>query len=165
MNARNQILIVAQTSALANKLHLWLGAEGYWVTAVSTFAAAKLHLELQPMLVITELKLGEYNGLHLAIRANANRIPALIIGERDRFFEAEAEQAGAGYFGVDEITGEKIISYVESHVRFAREHELDDAHLAWIDQGSGVRIQGDGGPETGISLPLVNPAVRRERVN
>ena len=160
MNGRHQILIVTQTPALANDLSAWLGPRGYWVTAAGTYAAAKFHLEMQPSVVITELKLGEYSGLHLAVRASLSHVPVLVIGDRDRFFEHEAEQLGATYLAFSELNCERILSYVESQIAHsdARDHDL----LAWIDQSTVARMRGDGSGAP-ISLPVHTG--RRSRVN
>ena len=61
---------------------------------------------MKPGVVITELKLGAYNGLHLAVRANATSIPVVVLGERDAFFEREARQLGTTYIAYDEATRE-----------------------------------------------------------
>ncbi len=160
MNGRHQILIVTQTPALANDLRAWLSAHGYWVTATDTYGAAKFHLEMQPSMVITELKLGEYNGLHLAVRANSNHIPVLVIGDRDRFFELEAEHLGATYLAFGEVNRERILSYVESQIAHsdARDHD----HLAWIDQST-VASMRDESSDTPTSLPVHTG--RRLRIN
>jgi DNA-binding NtrC family response regulator len=160
MNGRHQILIVTQTPGLAADLRGWLSAHGYWITAADTYGSAKFHLEMQPSVVITELKLGEYNGLHLAVRANASHIPVLVIGDRDRFFEHEAEHLGAAYLPFGEVSRERILSFVESQIAHsdAREHD----HLAWIDQSTvaGMRGEASGTP---TSLPVHTG--RRLRVN
>ena len=156
MNGRQQILIVTQTPALANDLRAWLSAHGYWITATDTYGAAKFQLEMQPSLVITELKLGEYNGLHLAVRANSNHIPVLVIGDRDRFFEHEAEQLGATYLAFGEVNRERILSYVDSQITHpdARDHDQrDHDQLAWIDQSTVASMQGEGSG-TPTSLPV-----------
>jgi len=160
MNGRHQILIVTQSPALANDLRAWLSAHGYWITAADTYGAAKFHLEMQPSMVITELKLGEYNGLHLAVRANSSHIPVLVIGDRDRFFEHEAEHLGATYLAFDEVNRERILSFVESQIADsdAREHD----HLAWIDQSTVASMRGEASG-TPASLPV--HMGRRLRVN
>ena len=160
MNGRHQILVVTQTPALASDLRAWLSAHGYWITATDTYGAAKFHLEMQPTVVITELKLGEYNGLHLAVRASSNHIPVLVIGDRDRFFEHEAEHLGATYLAFGEVNRERILSYVESQIADsdARDHD----HLAWIDQTTVASMRGEssGNP---TSLPVHTG--RRLRIN
>jgi hypothetical protein len=64
---------------------------------VSDFATAKELLGTNPELLITELKLGAFNGLHLAIRAGAQGTPTIIIGDPDPVLEAEAKRQRARY--------------------------------------------------------------------
>lgn len=122
MTQRHQILIVAETQALANKLRGWLNASGYWTTVVGSYAAAKFHLEMQPSMAIAELRLGEYNGLQLAVRASSSHVPVLVLGERDRFFEHEAEQLGAAYLAVDDLDSDRIVACVEDQIAHAHAH-------------------------------------------
>ena len=102
------------------------------MSSAADFATAKVHLQMQPALVITDLKLGPYNGLHLAIRAEAQGVPALIIGERGQGFEHDAEQFGAAYLATDDVGRERILMYVESLLSAARPAEPQPS-LGWID--------------------------------
>jgi DNA-binding NtrC family response regulator len=158
MNGQHQILIVTETSALANDLRAWLSTQGYWITVANSYGAAKFHLEMQPSVVITELKLGEYNGLHLAVRANSSHVPVLVIGDRDRFFEHEAELLGATYLAFGELNRERILSFVESQIAHADARE----HLAWIDQSTVASMRGES---SGASASLPVYTGRRLRVN
>lgn len=97
MPRRHHVVIVAQNPALATALLSWLGSAGYELAIVTTFAAAKALLETEPALVISEVKLGEYNGLHLALKARAANIPAIIIGPQDPVLEKDADELGASY--------------------------------------------------------------------
>ena len=97
MPRRHHVVIVAQNPALATALLSWLGSAGYELAIVTTFAAAKALLETEPALIIAEVKLGEYNGLHLALKARAVNIPAIIIGPHDPVLERDAEDLGAAY--------------------------------------------------------------------
>ena len=109
MTLQHHILIVTENGSRGGNLGAWLRSEGYGVTCVSTFAAARLYLQTSPGVVITDLKLGEYNGLHLAVRANSTHIPVLVLGERDTFFEREARQLGTTYIAFDDATRERIV--------------------------------------------------------
>ena len=91
------VVIVAQNPALATALLSWLGSAGYELAIVTTFAAAKALLETKPALLISELKLGEYNGLHLALKARAVNIPTLIVGPHDPVLQRDADELGATY--------------------------------------------------------------------
>ena len=97
MSRRHHVVIVAQNPALATTLLSWLGTAGYELAIVTTFTAAKALLETKPALVISELKLGEYNGLHLALKARAVGIPAIIVGPQDAVLQRDAGDLGATY--------------------------------------------------------------------
>ena len=97
MPRRHHVVIVAQNPALATTLLSWLGSAGHELAIVTTFAAAKALLDTQPALVISELKLGECNGLHLALRARAVGIPAIVIGPADAVLRKDADDLGATY--------------------------------------------------------------------
>lgn len=97
MPRRHHVVIVAQNPALATALLSWLGSAGYELAIVTTFAAAKALLETEPALIIAEVKLGEYNGLHLALKARALNIPTIVVGPHDPVLERDAEELGASY--------------------------------------------------------------------
>jgi len=100
MTLRRQALIVAPDADLGTTLAEWLAAAGYNTVVVRTFAAARSELDTAtPDLLITELKLGAYNGLHLAIRARSRRahVPIVVIGAADPVVQNEAERQQAAY--------------------------------------------------------------------
>jgi DNA-binding NtrC family response regulator len=97
MPRRHHVVIVAQNPALATALLSWLGSAGYELAIVTTFMAAKALLETKPALVISELKLGEYNGLHLALKSRALGIPTIIVGPHDVVLQKDADDLGATY--------------------------------------------------------------------
>ena len=110
MDTLQRIVVVTDAPALRNDLLAWLSPEAYRVAAVTTFASATVHLQTQPDLVITQVKLGEHNGLHLALRARCHGIPAVVIGERDAVFALDAAQLGATYVTTDELGRDQILS-------------------------------------------------------
>ena len=93
----SRVIVVTQDADLAGTLSGWLADAGLPFVVATTFAAAKQLLETQPGLVIASVKLGAYNGLHLALRAREKGIPAAIIGDADIPIAREAEQVGAAY--------------------------------------------------------------------
>ena len=97
MPRRHHVVIVAQNPALATALLSWLGSAGYELAIVTNFAAAKALLDTEPALLISEVKLGEYNGLHLALRARSAGIPAIVIGPNDPVLKKDADELGAIY--------------------------------------------------------------------
>ena len=59
VSSQYEILVAAETPTLAHDLRTWLGGQGYRVTVVDTYFAAKARLEKRPSLTITELRLGD----------------------------------------------------------------------------------------------------------
>jgi DNA-binding NtrC family response regulator len=110
MDSLQRIVVVTDTPALQNDLLAWLAPEAYRVSLVTTFASARVHLKTQPDLIITQVKLAEYNGLHLALRARSQGIPAVVIGERDAVVASDAVQVGATYVPTDELGRDQILS-------------------------------------------------------
>ena len=109
----HKILVVAPTTALASKLHRWLCDAGYELTVVTTFAAAKAHLRTSPDLLVTQVRLAEYNGLQLALYAQASSIPAIVIGDPDPVMEGDARQFGATFVRSEEVSRERILTLTE----------------------------------------------------
>lgn len=93
MSLQRTILLVSPTPSMAKSLSSHIRRMGHRLVVAKTFDAAKRHLIDLPHLLVTELKLGAYNGLHLALRAGATAIPALVIANES--FEHEVEQVGA----------------------------------------------------------------------
>lgn len=110
MNALQRIVVVTDAPALRNDLLSWLRPDAYQVAAVTTFASANVHLQTHPSLVITQVKLGEHNGLHLALRARCQGVPAIVIGERDAVVARDAAEFGATYVTTDELGRDQILS-------------------------------------------------------
>lgn len=102
MTQGRRILVVAQSTSLASSLLTWLG-DSHEIVVANTFAAAKHHLATRPDLLIAEVKLGEYNGLHLALRGGALGVPAIVLGAADEAFSRQAEQLGAQYLEADDL--------------------------------------------------------------
>jgi DNA-binding NtrC family response regulator len=109
MDLRPRVLIVADTPALTEDLFGWLVPEGYQAIVATTFASAMSHLRAHPQLVISQLRLGAYNGLHVALRARGQGIPAVVIGHSDTVLEREARQLGATYVRSAELVRERIV--------------------------------------------------------
>jgi DNA-binding response OmpR family regulator len=103
MTEGRRILVVAQSTSLASTLLAWLGDAHHELVIANTFAAAKYHLATRPDLLIAEIKLGEYNGLHLALRGRALGIPSIVLGAADETFSRQAEQLGAVYLSADDL--------------------------------------------------------------
>jgi two-component system response regulator RegA len=73
---------------------------GLRATVTDNFHEAKARLLTRPALLVTELRLGEYNGLHLVLRgksARADMAAVIVSGISDPVLSAEAERLGATF--------------------------------------------------------------------
>ena len=138
MDNQHQILVVTPISTRGRDIRTWLSAAGYWVTLASSFPAAKQYLLASPTVLITDLKLGEYNGLHLAVRAATSHTAVLIVSEPNHAVEREAEKLGASYLSTAELTRERILAFVESRLPLNRLAEDGDARVEWTDRPEGT---------------------------
>ncbi len=94
---RSRILLVSPAGGLSSTLAAPLSAAGYETVLAADFRSARIALNQRPDLVIADVKLGAYNGLHLAIRAAATLTPAMVIGDSDPVLEADAARQQAVY--------------------------------------------------------------------
>jgi DNA-binding response OmpR family regulator len=108
MTQGRRILVVAQSTSLASTLLSWLSDAHHELVIANTFAAAKHHLATRPDLLIAEVKLGEYNGLHLALRARAVGIPSIVLGAADEAFSRQAAQLGALYLASGDLKADAV---------------------------------------------------------
>jgi CheY-like chemotaxis protein len=127
-------------SRVRRTLGRWFGKAGYDVAVASTFAEAKSLLSLGPDIIVSEIKLGEYNGLHIAAHAQCLGIPAILIGPRDIGIERDAEQVGALY--LSSVRKQDLLAVVE--------HELT-AHQLEHDAPEGQFVPG---PRRMMKFPL-----------
>jgi len=97
MKSRPNVLLVAPNPRIAANTMAGLTDAGLSVTVVTSFKAGRASLESLPDLLIAEVRLGEYNGLHLALRARSQGIRAIVVGEEDPVTRREAESIGAEY--------------------------------------------------------------------
>ena len=85
MTASVHVLVVAPTPAIAETVTSRLVSLRANVTLVTSFNAARQGLcESTPDLLISEVRLGEFNGLHLALRARSKGIRAIVLGDNDQ---------------------------------------------------------------------------------
>ena len=94
------ILIASTAPADRARLVEWLTVPGFQPAAVGSFAEAKRLLDGDgPDLLVTDLKLGEYNGLHLVVRGHLHnpRMRVIVIGDPDPVLERDAQREGAAY--------------------------------------------------------------------
>jgi DNA-binding response OmpR family regulator len=121
------VLVVAPTPHLAANLMDWLTEAGCAVMLVTSFAAGKARLDQHPSILISEVRLGDYNGLHLALRAKAIDIPSIVLGRADAVLQREAQRLGVIYF-TDELDRAQVLSIVRNIERAAEKKSVDSTH-------------------------------------
>jgi CheY-like chemotaxis protein len=94
---RPRILLVAPSDGFAISLVGALRAAGCDALVATDFPRAKALLETRPDAIIADVKLGSYNGIHLAIRASALGMPSIVVGSEDPVLMAEAARQQALY--------------------------------------------------------------------
>lgn len=109
MTSQPKIGELAVASALVVEPHLGnllfvlstLSSVGFDVTVAHTFKDGKSAIAAaRPSLLLTDIRLHEYNGLHLVLRARDlwSQLPVIVISEvDDRVLQHEAEQLGATF--------------------------------------------------------------------
>lgn len=73
---------------------------GFQATVAATFQEGVEQLRLSPLLLVTDIRLAEYNGLHLVLRgksAKADLAAIVTSGVADPVLQAEAEHLGATF--------------------------------------------------------------------
>ncbi len=113
MQRSRSALVVAATPSLATKLCAWLKLSGWHVVTACSYQAAKARLEHRTDLLVTELELGDYNGLQLALRAQGYNVPAIVVGRHDDVLEHDAEQLGSTYLRKSELDQQRLLVAVE----------------------------------------------------
>ena len=106
MSAERSVLLVSPTPLLTEAVVPSLRRTGYRLQVVDSYQSAKLQLARAPQVLITELKLGEYNGLQLALRSRMAGVRAIVVA--DKAFEAEIEQLGATWISPEDAAGGEL---------------------------------------------------------
>lgn len=107
-----RVLVVTPTLQLATSVLTWLDALDADVVLTTTYESGRRGLAGHPDVLITELKLGAYNGLQLVSRGHGGGTLAIVIGPRDPYFEHDAQTLGALYIPTDTLTGDLLTSVV-----------------------------------------------------
>ena len=107
-----RVLIVDDDAGTREGLAELLENAGYETIAADGFESARRVLRTDlPDLLITDIRLGEYNGLQLIITAQA-ALPAIVIsGFTDRVLRSKAEELGATYLSKP-LTASAILEVV-----------------------------------------------------
>jgi len=180
MTTRPHVLLVSSSGAHEALAQSFVSA-GYELTVVGDFETAKALLDKRPDLLVTEVKLGAYNGLHLAIRAETKRIPTIVIGDTDPVLKADVERQQATYVSIP-IDRSSLLRLIEELLQGSRQtrrshrKQVPDvdalinevpAHLRDISY-EGMRIESPNRdappPYFDVRLPQFNFACRAQRV-
>jgi CheY-like chemotaxis protein len=100
MESPRQTLLVSTVPLRLRVLVNWLSEEGHCVVCAQDFAAASQRLRTGRFkLLISDIKLGAYNGLQLVIWSRASHLDtkALLVGDHDPVLQREAERERSGY--------------------------------------------------------------------
>jgi len=91
-------LVVDTDPIFVSELAPIVTASGFRVLALSDFAAARHELYVcRPDVLVANVRLGSFNGIHLAYLAKINKhdTRAMIYGDEDRLLAGEVQSAGA----------------------------------------------------------------------
>jgi DNA-binding response OmpR family regulator len=114
MSRRLQILLVTPNVWAACSTRVALRVAGYDVRVRSTFeSGARCLVRKKPDLLIADVRLGAFNGLHLAMRSLSIGIPAIVVGGEDAVLKREAGLMGATYLTAP-VDGRALMALVES---------------------------------------------------
>jgi FixJ family two-component response regulator len=186
MTVRRQAIVVVSDSDLAETLVAWLSAGGYGARVIRTFAAARAELDgAAPDLLVAQIKLGAYNGLHLAIRLRSRgaKTPVVLVGDPDPVLQGEAERHHASYLTMplDEQLVLDTVHRAEAEYRPTRRSPrkrvpmldalVNDVQARVLDVSyEGLRLQvSDQQPATippyfMLRIPMFNLSCRAQRV-
>jgi DNA-binding response OmpR family regulator len=130
MTLQRTVLLVTASPSRAQAMASAIRQLGHRALVATTFDAARQQLAGAPHLLVTDLKLGAYNGLHLALRAAASEIPAIVMA--DPSFETEVEQLGAVWMS-DAADGDELQAAALRLLQGARASQVA---LGWPDEKS-----------------------------
>lgn len=185
MTVRRQALVVVADPSLGEQLVEWLPDAGYTARVVRSFAVGRAELDsASPDLLVAEIKLGAYNGLHLAIRARSRGVktPVILLGDPDAVLQAEAERHQSAYLTmpVDERVLIETIRRAETEYRPTRRSPrkrvpmldamVNDVQARILDVSyEGLRLQVSRQPASippyfMLRIPLFNVSCRAQRV-
>ena len=116
-----KVLIVEDDDATRNALKAVLAHAGYDTTAAGTFEAGMQALISDvPDLLITDVRLGEYNGLQLVATAREPISAIVLTGFPDPVLQREARLLGADYL-MKPVSPPALLELVEKKLATAEQ--------------------------------------------
>ena len=125
MEVPHTVLVVAEDAGLAMTLVSWLSDSGCRLAVTTSYTAGKDQLDTSPAMLISQVRLGAYNGLQLALRARAKGIPAVVCDKANSFTKRDAEQIGAAYMDSSNLPKERLLSMVRRAITRLRPVKTD----------------------------------------
>lgn len=116
------VVIVNPDEATLAEQAYQLFQAGYSTIAASTFSEIRSLLSIyQPKALVSTVRLGDYNGLHLAIvtRMKHGPVPTILLGEADHGLEQEAARAGVHYMRLP-VSVAELVEAIRERVQQAR---------------------------------------------
>src|SRR5678816_3943884 len=126
-----RILVVEDDVATRRGMCQLLTGAGYAVIETGRMTEALNLLEAEaPDLVMTDVRLAEFNGLYLAA-VNPQRIPVIIVtGYADRGLEAEARELGADFM-LKPVRPSQLLAVIERRLPTAKSEEFFSLARRW----------------------------------
>ncbi len=112
------MLVVGADAATAAERLEALQQAGFTVMPVATFLSARQVLaDLEPQAIVTDVHLGDYNGLHLVAIAQVEhpRTTCLVVGPRDAALQSESYHLGARYL-VEPVPADRLAAVLSELV-------------------------------------------------
>lgn len=157
------VLIVDSNPAALNRTAKVLRDAGYHVTATASFESAKWRLRtMPPDLLVTDVRLGEYNGIHLVIggRTRDSELPAIVTDvARDRVLEHDATSQGALYL-VKPVPAERLLGAARELVEKRRQRASTAVPRRWPRKPLAVPLSATLGEREGQALDISHGGLR-----
>lgn len=143
MSRRLRVLVVMPNPVAARATRDWVQASGFEAVICTSFAGSRRHLRRTPDVVIADVRLGAFNGLHVAIRAQWEGIPSIVIGPDDAVLRKEARALGVSYVTPD-VSQQALLALVDN---LATMRLTRTARLEWLEESDPIAAQRPASPE------------------
>jgi DNA-binding response OmpR family regulator len=144
MSRGDTALVVGQDTRLVMTLVRLLRESGCEAAVTTSYTSGRNALDSHPAVVIAELKLGAYNGLHLALRARVREIGAVVCDEGNPATEREAREIGAAYLNVQNLERTAVQAAVGAALMQSRRDVRAASTPAMATSGSAGTVRGTG---------------------
>jgi FixJ family two-component response regulator len=115
-------MIVDDDTAMLRLVKNWMVGMGFAVDAFDQFAPAKRHLTRStPNVLITDVRLGAFNGLQLVVfakLAHPEIVAIVLTGFEDPVLRRDAAEAGAVYLAKP-VRAQQLIEVIHAHTSAA----------------------------------------------